>query len=310
MELLLAPLQTYTDHHYRNAFHQVYTGIDQYYAPYLRLNNDGSIKEGPKVDILPKNNPYFNITPQLMCCGIDEFFILHDYIVSLGYEEVNWNMGCPYPMVTNRNLGAGILNKPDELHRLLEAIYPRLKLKLGIKMRMGMEETSEILDLLPILNQFPLTEIIIHARNAKQLYTGGCDVEMFKQCINETDHRLSYNGDINNLEGFEELRDQLPTINRWMIGRAAVSNPALFEEIKTGQLIDTSTYRERLLAFSKAIESSCLVSNPDQGFALSRMKSYWEGFCEELSEGKQLFRKIKKAKSLNELNDFTESIVD
>ena len=39
-------------------------------------------------------------------------------------------------------------------------------------------------------------------------------------------------------------------------------------------------------------------------------KSYWEGFCKELSEGKQIYRKIKKAKSLNELNDLTESIVD
>ena len=56
MELALAPLQTYTDHHYRNAHHKVYGGIDTYYAPYLRMNNDGTIKAGPKLDILPENN--------------------------------------------------------------------------------------------------------------------------------------------------------------------------------------------------------------------------------------------------------------
>lgn len=310
MELLLAPLQTYTDHHYRNAFHQVYSGIDQFYAPYLRLNNDGTIKEGPKNDILLKNNPYFKITPQLMCCSVDDFFILHDYIFSLGYEEVNWNMGCPYPMVTNRNLGAGILNKPDDLKRLLDEIYPRLKLKLGIKMRMGMEDTKEILQLLPLLNEYPLTEIIIHARNAKQLYTGECDIEVFKQCIDQTKHSIAYNGDIKSLERFEELQLELPSINRWMIGRSGVSNPAIFEEIKSGNLVDAIEYRKKLIAFSSHIQRSCLNSNTDTGFALSRMKSYWEGFCEELSEGKQLYRKLKKTKTLDEFNKLLGSIID
>jgi len=300
MQLALAPLQTYTDYHFRNAFLKVYSGADKFYAPYLKMNNDGTIKAQPKIDVLPKNNSSVSIVPQLMACSAEEFFIMSDYLEDLGYEEVNWNMGCPYPMVTNRNLGAGILNKPDDLRRLLDEIVPRLSLKLGIKMRMGMESTSEISDILPGLNDYPLTEIIIHARYAKQLYNGTCDHEQFARCIELTDHSLTYNGDITSTEEFEALQQKFPTINNWMIGRGAMINPAIFSEIKTGHFDDSETYRAKLLAFTEYLEESLVACNPDKGYALGKLKSYWEYLAEGIDEGNRLYRKVKKAKSLSE----------
>jgi tRNA-dihydrouridine synthase len=245
-----------------------------------------------------------------MCCSADDFFILHDYIADLGYSEVNWNMGCPYPMVTNKGLGAGVLNKPEVLRSWLEEIYPRLKIKLGIKMRMGMESTEEILNLLPILNDFPLTEIIIHARYANQLYNGGCDVERFQEAIQTTSHKVVYNGDISSVEGFSELRSQLSNTEDFMIGRGAVKNPALFQEIKTGELLDGITYRKKLIEFSRLIEESCLRSNSNEGYALMRLKSYWEGFCEEITEGRSLYRKLKKSDRLIELWQIIDLYLD
>jgi tRNA-dihydrouridine synthase len=305
MELALAPLQTYTDHHYRNAHHKVYGGIDTYYAPYLRMNNDGTIKAGPKLDILPENN-LVPIIPQLMCCSVDDFFTLHDYIVSLGYNEVNWNMGCPYPMVTNKGLGAGVLNKPDVLRAWLDAIFPKVKLKIGIKMRMGMSSTEEIHDLIPILNEYDLSEVIIHARYAEQLYNGGCDIEQFQLAAKSLIRSVSYNGDITDLDSFYLIKSQVSSIERFMIGRGAIANPGIFQEIKTGKLIGSADYRNKLLEFSRLIEASCLRSNNNEGYALMRMKSYWEVFSEELTEGKVVYRKLKKAISLNEFWDILE----
>ncbi len=303
MQLALAPLQTYTDYHFRNAHQAVYGGVDKFYAPYLKMNNDGTIKSAPKIDVLPVNNPLAQVVPQLMACSVEDFFIMADYLEELGYTEVNWNMGCPYPMVTNRNLGAGILNKPDDLKRLLDAIVPRLTMRLGIKMRMGMDSTAEILDILPALNDYPLTEIIIHARYAKQLYNGGCDHAQFANCIALTKHPLTYNGDITSAEEFEELQQLFPGITNWMIGRGAMVNPALFEEIKTGRFDDSETYRSRLLVFTDHLENSLVACNPDKGYALSKLKSYWEYLADELDDGNKLFRKLKKTKTLSEFRE-------
>lgn len=300
MELALAPLQTYTDYHFRNALVEVYQRPDKFYAPYLKLLNDGTIKPGPKLDILPENNSRVSVIPQVMCCNAEEFFILHDYIQELGYSELNWNMGCPYPMVTRKNWGAGILNQPEELDRQLNTIFAGSRLKIGIKMRMGMESTDEIFNLIPIINKYPLTEIIIHARYANQLYNGGCDISQFKTSIREINHSVVYNGDIDTMEGFAELTRELPDTDRYMIGRGAVKNPGIFEELKSGILLDSETYRKRLITFSRLIESSCLSANSNEGYALMRLISYWESFCEELSEGKFLYRKLKKSSTLPE----------
>ena len=307
MQLSLAPLQTYTDYHFRNAHIAVFKGVDKFYAPYLKMNNDGTIKSAPKIDILPKNNPQISVIPQLMACNEQEFFTMADYIEGLGYSELNWNMGCPYPMVTNKNLGAGILNKPSEIFNLFDQIIPKLKLGLGIKMRMGLENTAEILEILPRLNDYPLTEIIIHARYAKQLYNGVCDHERFMECISLTNHPLTYNGDITTKEEFDFLNEKFSGIQSWMIGRGAMNNPSLFEEIKFGTIDSGEVYRNKLNLFSEHLTSSLLECNPDRGYALSKMKSYWEYLSEGLSDGKQLYRKLKKTKSIE---DFNELIVE
>jgi tRNA-dihydrouridine synthase len=309
MQLALAPLQTYTDFHFRNAFQKVYGGVDKYYAPYLKLNNDGSIKNTPKIDILPENNPATNIIPQLMACNTDEFFVMADYMHDLGYTELNWNMGCPYPMVTRKSMGAGILNQPDELFRMLDSIYPKLNMKLGLKMRMGMDDTNDILELLPRLNDYPLTEIIIHARNAKQLYTGKCDVEQFKNCIALSKHSLVYNGDIIDLGTFRNLQKELPSITNWFIGRGALMNPMLFQELKANSVFDELEYIRKIRQFSEKLVESLSQHQKDKGYALTKMKGYWEYLAMGIPAGKNCYRKLKKMNTIEEfmrfLNDFS-----
>lgn len=305
MELSLAPLQTYTDFHFRNCFQQVFSGVDKFYAPYLKLNNDSTIKENTKVDILPKNNPFQKIIPQLMACSPSEFLLIEDYILNQGYDEVNWNMGCPYPMVTNKNWGAGILNKPDDLKRNLDEICAKSKLKLGIKMRMGLESTEEILTILPILNEFPLSEIIIHGRYAKQLYTGKPDKNRFEECLNISKHPLCYNGDVDSKEEFDAIVNQFPRLEKVMIGRAAISKPWIFEEILG---FETGNHSKRIVQFTELLYESCLKSNGQKGYALQKIKSYWEYFSEGIEDGKQHYRKLKKMSTSDDFFDYLSQI--
>jgi tRNA-dihydrouridine synthase len=229
--LYLAPLQSFTDFHFRNAFQEVLGDVDRFYAPYLKMASDGTLKEGPKFDVLPQNNPYDKVVPQIMACCAEDFLIMANYLEQLGYIEVNWNLGCPYPMVAKRDLGSGILNKPDKILSILESVQQKTTLKIGLKMRMGYEDTRDILSLLPALNNIDLTEIIVHARFGKQLYNGSCDYDRFAECITLTRHTLIYNGDINSVADFRKVKNLFPSIHQWMLGRGAVSNPFLFEMI-------------------------------------------------------------------------------
>lgn len=308
--LYLAPLQSFTDHHFRNAFQGVLGDVDRFYAPYLKMSNDGTIKEGPKQDVLPEHNPYEVVVPQVMACCAEDFLLMADYLSGLGYEEVNWNLGCPYPMVAKRDLGSGILTKPDKILQILDEVLPRLSMKLGLKMRMGYEDTSGILTLLPRLNDYPLSEIIVHARYGKQLYSGGCDHERFGECLPLSEHELVYNGDITSVEEFRKLKAMFPSMNRWMIGRGAISNPFLFEMIQEDTQEFPEDWREIFAEFLELLLESHLQESRNEGNILVKMKHYWEYFSTGIEDGPYYFRKVKKTRSMEEYKDFIGSFAD
>jgi tRNA-dihydrouridine synthase B len=70
-------------------------GIDTYYAPYIRLNRRFDIKAIYERDLALKNNSSLEVIPQGMTCNEDEFLFVAKYVRSLGYKELNWNLGCP-----------------------------------------------------------------------------------------------------------------------------------------------------------------------------------------------------------------------
>lgn len=297
-QISLAPLQSFTDFRFRHAFFNHFSGIDKCYAPYIRLTNDKEIKKAQQRDILHENNPHMEVMPQLMVNCIEDFLLVTNYVQSLDYNEINWNMGCPYPMVAKRNLGAGMLNNPEEIDRLLDQVFTQSTIKLGLKMRMGYESTEEILKVIPVLNKYPITELIIHARFAKQLYKPSVDLDRFEECIGLSKTPLTYNGDINTLEDFRNFKARFPSVTNWMLGRGVVSNPFLPQLIKND---DAQYPTDRWNIFAQfhddLFHDYASVLQGDRQIVL-KMLSFWEYFSAEFPNPHKAYKRIKKAKSL------------
>ena len=99
LTLLSSPLQGFTDFRFRNAFQHYFGGIDTFYSPYIKLNGKLAIKGSYERDILPENNTTLEVIPQIITNDAEEFLFVANYVQQLGYKELNWNLGCPYPMV-------------------------------------------------------------------------------------------------------------------------------------------------------------------------------------------------------------------
>jgi tRNA-dihydrouridine synthase len=97
--LLSSPLQGFTDFRFRNAFHKHFGGIDTFYSPYIKLNGKFDVKGSYERDILPENNNTLEVIPQIITNDAEEFLFVTKYVQQFGYKELNWNLGCPYPMV-------------------------------------------------------------------------------------------------------------------------------------------------------------------------------------------------------------------
>jgi tRNA-dihydrouridine synthase len=307
--LLSSPLQGLTDFRFRNAFNKYFGGIDTFYAPSLRLNRKLEIKSAYERDILPENNTGLKVIPQIITNDADEFIFAAKYVQKLGYKELNWNLGCPYPMVAKGGKGSGLIKDPIKIDSVLNKVHAESDIIMSIKMRLGYATGEEIFQVLPILEKYPIKNIAIHPRTGKQLYKGTVDLDSFKRCVKNTDHKIYYNGDITSLAVFNEMVKRFPMIDHWMIGRGIIADPFLPGMIKS----NTTEYPEnRIEIFGKFHDMlfndyAQALSGPSH--IIMKMFQFWEYFMTSFPNSRKGLRKIKQAKNISAYEDAVRKIL-
>ncbi|HEX7584962.1 MAG TPA: tRNA-dihydrouridine synthase, partial [Prolixibacteraceae bacterium] len=118
IKIYQAPLQGFTDFTFRNVHSETFGGIDKYFIPYLSYGKGREIKKTQLKEVFPENNTDLPVVPQVLFSDQAELFDLIAILIDYGYNEINLNLGCPYPMATNRGRGAAWLEKPDALNEL------------------------------------------------------------------------------------------------------------------------------------------------------------------------------------------------
>ena len=181
---------------------------------------------------------------------------------------------------------------------------------LSIKIRLGWKSADDIYRLLPILNQYPLAELIIHPRTGLQRYEGETDLDAFEQCLSLIDHPVVYNGDIRTPEIFDRLSSRFESVNRWMIGRWCLANPFLPLIIKSGQ-DDNRDKLSRMKQFHAALHEQYCAVLDGPGHVLNKMKGLWKFFALPFADCERSLKKIKKTKRpdqyLDQVNHFFDS---
>ncbi|BAO56281.1 tRNA dihydrouridine synthase [Nonlabens marinus] len=293
--LLSSPLQGFTDFRFRNAFHKFFGGIDTFYAPYIRFNGKLEIKSSYQRDLEPENNTVPELIPQVMTADAEEFLLAANYIRSLGYKELNWNLGCPYPMVTKRGMGSGLICNHEQIDHILERVHAETDVVVSMKMRMGYEHAGDILETFETLEKYPLKSIAIHARTGKQLYKGGVDLEAFQKCVDRAKQKLYYNGDITSVSIFKERQDRFPSIDHFMIGRGLIADPWLPYMIQNNLSAYPADRWERFREFHDTIyaDYDAFLQGPTP--IKMKMQGFWGYFAEQFDNPQKTMKKIKKA---------------
>ena len=153
IRLYMAPMKGFTDHLFRSAFADHFGGFDLAVAPFIASKPDHRIKRKYVKDVLPENNTRMPVVPQIMSKTAADFIVLANYLYDLGYDTVNWNLGCPYPMVANKKRGSGMLPYTDRIRTFLDKVIHEIHGSLSIKIRLGWKENADIFRLLPVIDQ-------------------------------------------------------------------------------------------------------------------------------------------------------------
>lgn len=277
-------------------------------APFV--SSAKKIKTGNKVLRELSLDQYTGIptVPQILSSDPDDFIKLANIFYDMGYGRVNWNLGCPFSIVVKKGRGAGMLCHPERIEYFLEKTMSSVKPELSIKLRLGFSHPEDILMLLPIFNRFPLAELIIHPRTGRQMYTGEVDLAVFEQCLDLSQHKVVYNGDINSFQNFSQLAERFPRVDAWMIGRGLIGDPFLAEEIKFriqkpyGEKVRIlREFHDRLFAaYSKILSGPSHITN--------KMKEIWTYMGSFLEHREKIQKKIWKTQHRNNYIEVVDKI--
>jgi len=302
IKIYQAPLQGFTDFDFRKALAESFGGVDKFFIPYLSYGKGREIKKSQLREVFPENNGSLPVVPQVLFSDQTELFDLISILIEYGYQEINLNLGCPYPMATNKGRGAAWLEKPEALNEILQQLYAKgFPARFSVKMRAGMKNDQDAQTIFGVLNKFPLEELIFHPRTASQMYDGKANPQLFAEAISQVKHPLGYNGDIFSVADLQNLQSLLPEQNSWMIGRGLLTNPALAAQLK-GEVFEPKALRKQMREFHDQLLEAYSARLQGDGHIVMKMSQFWTYFSESFENPHKVMKLVKKSSSLLKYN--------
>ncbi len=292
IELILAPLRGVTGLRFRQAFVAHMRGLDRAVAPFIATVQGPRVKPEILRGIDPAAQPAgLPLIPQVIGKDPAQLRVMLGAMRALGYADVDLNAGCPWPFVAKKGRGAGLLRDEAALGAMLEAGCDALGPgHFSLKVRLGLDDAALLPKRLPLIQSFPLRELCVHPRTARQMYEGTVDLEAFARVAEACRLPLVYNGDIRTLGDFLRLSARFPAVRRWMLGRGLVANPFLAESIRAGE--DTRDLT-RFQAWHADLLERYAADAPGDHALLGHLKELWAYLAPTFRDGQRLWDALK-----------------
>ena len=303
--LSLAPFQGITDVVYRNVFKKYFRGIDKFYTPFFTGIQKDNSKSLRGEEISPDFNDVNTTVPQILSNTAEEIVRFANQCKSMGYPEFNLNMGCPFPRVANKTRGCGLMADPNRTIKMLNDVFEHIDgIKFSIKCRLGYYNDEEIYAFIDTFNSLPFSEIIIHPRIGKQMYTGEASLEKFLELLPLINKPLVYNGDIFTVSRYTSILSSLSS--SIMLGRGLLTNPFLAEDIKS--IDNQQDNKTRLHNFVVDLYVERLHHAGGSPKIIGSMKELWKYMMNIFDDPQNVWRKVKKINHLDEYEIAVENI--
>ncbi len=151
-------------------------------------------------------------------------------IVSPHFDIIDYNMGCPSPTVTEQMACSALLQQQELTRKIFRVLVKSSSKPVTVKMRSGIDKPDKFETIAKIAEEEGLAMITLHPRTVKQGYSGKADWKFIKELKQLVNIPVCGNGDIQTPEDAKRMLDETGC-DYIMIGRAAASNPFLFQQV-------------------------------------------------------------------------------
>ena len=300
--LLLAPMEDVSDPPFRSVCKQ--NGADLMFTEFI--SSEGLIRDAEKstqkLDIYDSERP---IGIQIFGDKIESMKKAASISEAANPEIIDINYGCPVKKVTCKGAGAGILLDIDKMQKMTSEIVKQVKKPVTVKTRLGWDDNSiKIVEVAERLQDVGIQALTIHGRTRKQMYKGEANWEYIAKVKNNPRINIPIfgNGDINSPEKAKKYKNKYG-VDGIMIGRSAIGNPWIFNEIKAyikeNKHIKKPSLNDRIETVKKHLDFS--IKWKGERLGLIEMRRHYTNYF----RGMDNFKKHRMKLILSESKNFT-----
>ena len=292
--LVLAPMAGITDHVYRLMLRRI-GGVGLVTMEFISSEaiTRGNARQLRKLVFSEEERP---LSIQIYGSDPDRMAAAADIVEELSPDVCDINMGCPANKVLKGCAGAALMGDLPLARRIVRAVKARLSIPLTVKFRLGLDERRvNFLDLGAMCEDEGVAAVAMHARTARQMYTGRADYSRIADLKRRVRIPVIGNGDVAAPEDALRLLEETGC-DGVMIGRATMKNPWIFRQIEdrmAGRSMREATLAERrdlMLAHFTAIEQTA----HDSKEALHKLRTMTGWYTNGLPHGRALRIRISE----------------
>jgi len=277
------------------------------------ISSEGLIREAArsrmKMQFMPEERP---IGIQIFGAGTESMVRAAEVAEAVGPDFIDLNFGCPVRKVVMKGGGAALLQDIPKMIAMSKAVVAATRLPVTVKTRLGWDsEHLEIVEIAEMLQDVGVASIAIHGRTRAQLYGGEADWRLIGAVKNNPRMHIPVfgNGDVGSgpraLEMFQRYG-----VDGILIGRAAVGNPWIFNEIRhfltTGELLPPPAVEERVRILKEHLNLE--VEYKGERATLLEIRKMYSGYFRGIPGMKTFRMKLMATGSLNETMQVLEEI--
>jgi len=308
--VILAPLEDITDSAFRNICRM--HGADMVYTEFVSSEAlvRSAVKSSNKMQFDKSERPIgiqiFGNNPEAM-----------KNAALLAQEQnpdlIDINFGCPVRKVAIKGAGAALLNDIPLMVAITSEVVKAVKLPVTAKTRLGWDEKSKVIvDVAERLQDAGIQALTIHGRTRAQMYAGEADWTLIGEVKNNPRMRIPVigNGDVDSPGKAAEMFSKYG-VDALMIGRAAIGNPWIFNQIKAfithGELIALPGLPERITVSLEHLKLAIQKKGEHKG--IIEMRKHYAGYFRGLPGFKKVRMDILTKQSFREIEDILTMVL-
>lgn len=251
-----------------------YGGADLYCTEYFRVHSDSRLD--PEILASITENPTGQpVVAQMMGNDIPSLVRAAKELQQYPIAAVDLNLGCPVPVVYRKCAGGGLLREPQRVDAILGALRDAVTIPFTVKTRLGFDDPAVFDDLLPIFARHSLDLLTVHGRTVKEMYRSAVRYDCIARAVATMPCPVLANGNVSSAETAAEVLT-LTGACGLMIGRAAIRNPWIFQQIRQhrrGEAIFHPRGRD-VLAYIHALYEAVCSPDVREVSQVQKMKKY------------------------------------